>query len=118
MVSFKVLWAQEVPDHARCKNHSCGSCPLRPPTPGGWYGMNRGGHSAPSTAKILPQDAKTTPTSPGSASALPGDVAGARAQICAHFRWRAPLGSLKIAGELQGGETRAVHAYPKRACAQ
>ena len=31
---------------------------------------------------------------------------------------RDSLGSLKVAGELQGGETRAVHAYPKRACPQ
>ena len=77
-------------------------------------GQTEGVIAPPSAVKIVPQDAKTTPASPGSASALPGDVAGARAQICAHFRWRAPLGSLKVAGELQDGETRALCAYLKR----
>ena len=85
-----------------CKDHICGSCTSCPSIAVGWCGMNRGGPNAPLPRHFATQMQKTVSALPGSASVLPGDIAGDRAHICARYQSRPPPGSLiRLPGEFQ-----------------
>ena len=68
----------------------------------GWYGTDRGGQGAPSTAKTLSKTSRPKPALPESTSVLPGDIAGNWAHFCARSRLRPPPESLiRLSGEFQ-----------------
>lgn len=63
----------------------CGSSPSWRSGTMGWLQTNRGGIGAPSDPFLSPGNHEMPASQPGSASALPDDVAGAWAHICAQF---------------------------------
>jgi hypothetical protein len=110
--------------HRKCRNtrgarnQMHGSCPLQLPNAVGKTGTTRGGPNAPPAIKLLSINAITKPTSSGSASALPGNVAGDRVPICTRYRSRPPPGSpLRLPGKFQmdrmgrSRDTLKLHAY-------
>jgi hypothetical protein len=97
----------------RCKDHNGGSCPSHPAITVGQCGTNRGGINAPSAVDITQKNAEITSASPGSASALPGDIAGDWVLNHAHPQGvhRDSLGSFTPLPDLKAGETPALCAF-------
>ncbi len=83
--------------------------------------MNIGGINAPYAIDILRKNAKITLALPGSALALPGDIASDQARFCARSQLHLLPGSLlrlsggfKSLGGLQVGETPVLCAFFER----
>jgi hypothetical protein len=89
--------AREVPKCVKVHQCTATTTPInhlwRAPAAMRWYGTDRGGQGTPSTPKTFSKTSKTTSASPGSASALPGDVAGDRVRSGARSPTRPPPGS-------------------------
>ena len=101
----------------RCKDHNCGSCPSHPPVAMGWCGMNRGGIDAPSAIGLVQKKEKTMPVSSGSASALPGNIAGDWACFCAQSRsCPPPVSLLRLPGDFQCKVGTYVHIFVYACC--
>ena len=75
-------------------------------------GSNTGIPHTPSAIKRRTKNAKTTAASPGSASALPDDVAGDGAYICMHCQLISTPGSLRrLPVMFQDYMTRRIRGY-------
>ena len=104
--------------HRKCqntrvvKNHSCVSCPLRPPSTRKACGMNKHNPRPPHTTENWHKNAKMLPASSECALALPGDVGNDWAHNCTRFQRRPPPGSpVGLPGEFKDCRRRGTNGY-------